>query len=85
MFYNTFVYLFFGILLLFLVGLCFVAIGYFSGKNEDKTDEEKNDEDKHATEPNESMHMLDEWNFSSIFCWKNDYFLYYWKTLLLHY
>jgi len=45
---------------LLLVGLCFAGIGYFCGKNEDKTDEEQNDEDKQATEPNESMQMLDE-------------------------
>ena len=70
-FYNIFVYLVLVILvlaavalavviLLCAVGLCFGGIATICGNNEDETDQEKNDENREATEPNESTHILNE-------------------------
>ena len=46
------------VILLFLVGLCFAGICSICGKNEDEIDEEKNDENREATEPNESTRIM---------------------------
>ena len=50
------------VILLFLVGLCFAGICTICGdedeKNKDEIDEEKNDENREATEPNESTRIM---------------------------